>query len=372
MKRKVSELLLHCENDDYIPINKVGIADFAKENVVIKKIADKGVLELISRENKYVNLLRCNDDGFYTYEQSYKPDSSIIWFEDSVCKYNYDGELIGYAIYDTDECVTFPNRPVNVDTDGNIYVMLCKKEQVVIYKVILGSDDISHLEEKLKEREMEYQEEVQHIQSEVASTASTAPAYTRYQAFLRAISMTRLTWTVTSANKNTSLASGKVILPDYVANATVGSTVSGIPYCWGGFNGYESIGNNQKYSEACKGNAVAGNMCTETKVCVVGTVGLDCSGFASSVYGFAEKQGSGYFTTYGTLIDKSEMRYMDILVRSGHVMIYGGEFEYELSNGSTEIRWTVYDASTDTERTMERVVTQSYCREYVARNPWND
>lgn len=163
-----------------------------------------------------------------------------------------------------------------------------------------------------------------------------------------------------------------MILPDYVANAAVGSTVSGIPYCWGGFNGYESIGNNQKYSEACKGNAVAGNMCTETDKRIVGTVGLDCSGFASSVYGFTEKKGSYYFTTYGTSIDKSEMRYMDILVRSGHVMIYGGEFEYELSNGSTEIRWTVYDASTDAGRTMERVVTQSYCRNYVARNPWND
>jgi hypothetical protein len=205
--------------------------------------------------------------------------------------------------------------------------------------------------------------------SEVSYSSSRATAKER------AIEMMDYEWTVLANHKVTS--SSDVIVPAYVKNATAGTTVTGIPYCWGGYNGYSTDGSYSSFESVVTSTAyTAGNTKSVTDSHVWGTIGLDCSGFVCSAYAFSS--GTKYSTTslasFGCSVSQNELKPMDFLVKSRwHVVLYAG---YE--DGSVKkYEAVVSDVVSDTEaldgktKRNECNVTAMVSEGYVCRSPYH-
>lgn len=324
-------------------------------------------------EKEYVDTYFIGIDkygNFYTEEYKNVKDSSFIIMENSIHKYDQYGNEIGYAIYSTEDNVSFLRKPIKIDEEGNIYLMLCEKEQIGIYRVQLGTDDKSTLLDKVQEYQNEMELEYATYNIENYAYTTSAVSLTRYQVFLRAYQMERLNWTVSADNKDISGLTN-VSLPSYVANAKVGDTVMGIPYCWGGYNGYASINSDNlsmRFADVCKKDIVTGNM-TISGDHKTGTAGLDCSGFVASAYGsFTEKPGTTTLASYGTEISYDELKNMDFMVKSGkHAVLFASVEEID----GVEM-YNIYDSSIDTGKVAYRTVKKSYLSGYQARTVWDE
>ncbi len=203
---------------------------------------------------------------------------------------------------------------------------------------------------------------------ENVNTRSTwSISLTRSEVEARAASMANLQWTVKSNHKT---GGTNITVPSYVSSASVGSTVIGIPYCWGGFNGLDTCGTKTKFSEAALlSTQTAGNVNCSTSGHVTGTIGLDCSGFVSSAYGFTTKQSSGTLPDYATEIDWDDLKPMDFLCAEGrHVVLYHSK----VLNGST-YTYYIYDSSTNEGKVKYRAVTQEFFDryDYIPYTMWN-
>lgn len=173
---------------------------------------------------------------------------------------------------------------------------------------------------------------------------------TRSEVEARALAMANLEWTVQSNHKT---GGTNITVPSYVRNASVGSTVTGIPYCWGGFNGLDTCGTKTKFSEAALlSTQTAGNVNCSTSGHVTGTIGLDCSGFVSSAYGFTSKKSSGTLPDYATRIGWEDLKPMDFLCAEGHhVVLYHSSY----TDDKGKERINLYDCITTT---YENIVVQ--------------
>lgn len=198
---------------------------------------------------------------------------------------------------------------------------------------------------------------------------------TRSEVESRARAMANMQWTLMSSHK--SIYGDYVTIPAHISGASVGSTMTGIPYCWGGFNGLDTNGNWIKYSEAALLNRqTAGNIRTrddngnsighQTK-----TIGVDCSGFVSSAYGLTSRQSArGLANNYGNPIQYNQLRPMDFICKSGvHVVLYLSQ--YTDSNGN--IMYNIIDSSIEMGKVAIRAVPKSYYTSngYSCYTPWN-
>ncbi len=331
----------------------------------------KQLLELVKKEDVDIYFVGIDKYGnFYTEEYKNISNSSFIILENSIHKYDKTGKEIGYAIYNTEDNVSYPRKPIKIDENGNIYIMLCEQGYVGIYNVKLGTDDESTLLKKAIEYDKKIESEYAVYSNTRTSNSNSLVSLTRYQVFLRAYQMERLNWSVSADNKDISSLTN-VSLPRYVANAQVGERVSGIPYCWGGFNGYETIGSSNakmRFADVCKKDIVTGNVTTAGNY-KSGTAGLDCSGFVASAYGsFTTKPNTSALANYGTAISYDQLQSMDFMVKSGsHAVLFASITEVD----GVEM-FNIYDASIDTGKVAYRTVKKSYLSGYQARTVWSE
>lgn len=99
-------------------------------------------LKVLNFNNKTTSYLGCDETGFYIYELEHAPNGDNSYFESAVRKYDYDGNVTQYAIFDCNDCVSYPHHPV-LYVNGDIYFMKRKAKTVDIYKVTLGNADVS-------------------------------------------------------------------------------------------------------------------------------------------------------------------------------------------------------------------------------------
>lgn len=113
-----------------------------------------------------------------------------------------------------------------------------------------------------------------------------------------------------------------VILPSYVEDRKAGDVMYGIPYCHGGFNGYDTISSSwkkTKFSNIITEISSDGTLYTAGNIehhglCPL-TVGLDCSGFIGSAYGIDSKQSVSMLGNYGHRVSNAtDLRLMDSLL----------------------------------------------------------
>ncbi len=180
--------------------------------------------------------------------------------------------------------------------------------------------------------------------------SGTFTSLSRDDVFTRAQAMANFEWVVLEDHKqiNTNNPNSFITVPDYVMDADVGDVVVGIPYCWGGFNGYDN-GSSSFATVVQQSGKTAGNINTQGGGHQTNTIGLDCSGFVSSAYGFSSHWSSSDLCDDLTEIQFSQLRPMDMMgAPNVHVVLY---VSHSVGSGGA-ITYQIYDSCT----TMENVV----------------
>ncbi len=113
-----------------------------KYDVFTANINNKTVT--LDAKNKSMYYLGFDETGFYVFETEYNPYVMALTLETSLRKYDYNGNLIEYAIFDKSGSLTYPRQQV-LFVNGELYFMKCTSETVSVYKVTLGNADVSHL-----------------------------------------------------------------------------------------------------------------------------------------------------------------------------------------------------------------------------------
>lgn len=115
---------------------------------------------------------------------------------------------------------------------------------------------------------------------------------------------------------------------------TTAKQVAGIPYCWGGMNGWDTgtyTGSTEpnmiNFDTALSKGQTAGNVNTSAPGYVSGTAGLDCSGFISAMFKFNTKLSTSSIPSYFTKITWSQVAPGDIANYAGH-HVYMIKYKY--------------------------------------------
>ena len=224
------------------------------------------------------------------------PGSKTIDINTSVCKYDHNGELVGYSTIDYSKAFCFPLYDVYVAKDSTVYVMTCIEEGVEVRPLVFEKERPSfNLNNVIIDVEV--------------NTRSMNPltSYSRTDVRSRAMAAKTLTWTLTEGNNTIPSGSG-VILPSHIASAEIGDTITSIPYCDGGMHDSTTDFLNDKNAGYTTGN--------------IGdyyylTCGLDCSGYVSYTYGLSSHHGTGILIAdgYSGQSSLNNMKSMDFLVR---------------------------------------------------------
>lgn len=355
VEENVATYVSEYEASDFITLN------FAKSDsagfVIEDSYSDEHGLDL-DNSNKYVSAIGDDSSGnTYLLVKEYVELNGKIALETSIQKYSSNGEELGYAIINQDDWVIYPSKYVFVTEEGKVYLLSCKSDKTTVSEVVLGTSDKSKLSEMVES--LSVMSDMESDDSIIEPASFSTIGLTRSQVRARADNMATLKWTVTSANK-TSRAN--VTLPSYVANASVGTRLTGIPYCWGGFNGYDG---SNSFANLVSGNYTAGNVNISIPGYIGGTIGVDCSGYVSSAYGLSSKESTSTLAVSGRQINYSDLQQMDYLVSAGnHVVLY--------YYGPGTTYYHVYHAGTSAGKVTVSGYDVSYFvnNGYVARTPW--
>jgi Putative cell wall-binding domain len=119
-------------------------------------------------------------------------------------------------------------------------------------------------------------------------------------------------------------------LPDQLKDKTDSQQI-GIPYAWGGSDGFDTRSTNQwsNYFDAINKGAMAGNI-NYTGGYKSGTAGIDCSGFVQSTLKIpGEKQSTRTLGQYLTPISFYDLKNMDVLLLSSSHVVFFQSWVYD-------------------------------------------
>ncbi len=322
----------------------------------------------IDSENKVQNILGVKDGALVYQQYEYVPDVDMLFTELSVRKVQADGTET-YAIIDFSDWKAPATDPFYLSSDGKLYVMECIENGTVISEVVLRTTDKSQIE-TLKQKAEARRLEVKAQEESRSVNAETRFEHTDYRSVVenRAKQMMDYKWEVLPSHKVERPGMEAYIeIPYYVAGAANNSYVTGIPYCWGGYYGVFGSGYAYPTFASMVGltNKTAGNINSDYYTLVPDTIGLDCVGFLMCAYRMSgEKQLSGFYTGVGTSVALTNLKPMDIIAKSGHVMIYAG------MSGSNCVTYEAYvsgDGTGKACRNTTRTVASLSAGGYVGR-----
>lgn len=268
----------------------------------------------------------------YSLNTTLIKNCSVLAGEIMICASSEEGEFLGGYNIPTLECEWLPDNYVCFTEDGAVYVLLVKEEEVIVEKVELvkyPESQLAQIEKMAKNTEAGYKKSSDARIAE-KKTYTKAVALTRNEVYQRVVAIAEYEWMLTPQNTNLSLVTN-ARLPRYITNlielmegqADWELAMTGIPYCWGGFNSLYGTKSTRFSTVIAGGEYLAGNINT------VGeyrgdTAGLDCSGFVSSVFGTSWKLNTRHFADMGSLKkDLNALEQMDIFVApSDHIVIF--------------------------------------------------
>ena len=348
--------------DKYIYVNN----SFNMVNSNYRKATDNDVEYyrnenfLVNEQNKIdLNIIGEYDLGVIGVKSELNPNSISIDVETTIREYNKDGDVEGYALVQSDNWYSSPRRFAQVN-EGDTYLMQCLSDKVLIQKVSFNVSYESKISDSITEDTT--------TQAQTLKTYKTS-AYSRSEVMTRAGSMTGIEWTVKAGHKK--IRSGyNVTIPSSVGS--IGTTVTGIPYCYGGFFGLDAnsnSGHTGRFVDKINVNApdgalyTAGNTNGSTEAYVPYTIGIDCSGYVSSAYGLTSKMGTtGIYTDFKSIAE-SELQYGDLMCDPGnHVVI----FVSRTSDGG----YSIFDSSGPVGKAAARTVTSTYLNGYEPLTGW--
>ena len=146
--------------------------------------------------------------------------------------------------------------------------------------------------------------------------------------YKRALAIAGYEWTLTPECADLSVAKN-ARQPRYIESLVAQMTeedwkieMTGIPYCWGGFNSLYGT-KSQRFGTVIGNGYVAGNINTRGEYRKY-TAGLDCSGYVSTLFGTSWKLNTRHFADLGSKrLALSELERMDYFVAPGdHIVLF--------------------------------------------------
>ncbi|MBS4537655.1 hypothetical protein GOQ27_04220 [Clostridium sp. D2Q-11] len=361
-------ILVYDGNKLYDIINSkiISNSDVSVKSISPKKgkIKTKEGIEIdVAFEELYgsINIHNITKEGYIYTSVEDVADTSKILVEHTIRKYNKTGKLEGIAAIPMERYISFPNKYMNVTNNGDIYIMIIEENQVIISKVNLDKNFKSTLKQKKSEYSIEDEEKNTNDDDIIITPMYDPSIPSRSTVNSRANSMTGYKWTYNSSNGQHSSYS-YVTKPDYLVNTSYGSSLTGIPYCWGGFDGHDrsSTGSWSNFGSAMSMGKEAGNVYTSGSY-KSSTAGLDCSGFVSAALQFGSKYGTYGLNDMSDPISSSQLKYMDILIKPGsHVLFFYSWNSDKTVVNSKEATTSGYDKTKSYTRTWSWLSSNGY------------
>jgi len=281
------------------------------------------------------------EDNVYAVYTALVKDCSVLYGELTLQALSPDGDCLGSYILPVEEYKYLPGRYIQVLPNGNIYLLVPVKGAVEVRKVALKEMTESRfaaVSETASEVENEYASDARSRRNK-GKACKEKVKLTRKEAYKRAQAMAEYEWTLKKTHTDTSKVNENVILPREIqavkeANEEKSSwsvTMTGIPYCWGGFYALDMGYDDVIFKKAVKNGFVAGNV-NATEYYKYKTAGLDCSGYVGAALGIKTKINTTNLSDIGSKVsDIKKLEKMDILVYPGEHVI----FFYEWIDGAT-------------------------------------
>ena len=305
----------------------------------------------------------------YSMHTKLLENSSIISGELTLRAVSADGTLLGSYILPVEEYLYLPARYIQVHKNGNIYILIPKEGAVEVRKIALKETMQSKLDVLLAESK-----DWETKSARNAGTYKGKVELSREEVRERAQAMADYTWTLRKTNTRIEKSEKGVMLPRDIAaaakvnqeNSSWSVTMTGIPYCWGGFySPYGGVG-GKTFQKTLSQGFVAGNIDSKGYYKYL-TTGLDCSGYVTAALGFESKLSTTGLAGLGSkVLGTDKLQEMDILVYQGeHVIFFRG--------------WLDDATMLVSEATIRegKVVTHpkslnelAVCRKYQMRSPW--
>lgn len=303
--------------------------------------------ELITKEKRTEAVPEAAKDGGWDYSEYMGTDASgycyfantslikelsIIAGEISIGMQTAEGDCLGNYALPMGDYTYLPKRYMQITGEGNIYLFVPTEESFEIRKISVAGQQTTAMEQIKKEA---LRLEKNYTQQAKSMTKRNV-ALSRTEVLDRADEMLNYTWTL--QEKNTKLMYAEtIILPRYIAAIVEEKegeddwkvSMTGIPYCWGGFASPYNTSSKSRISYMLnKRNYTAGNIYSEEQY-IGGTAGLDCSGFVGTAYGIKEKINTSMLLGIGKkLTGMEQLQSMDMLLYPGnHVILYYDELE---------------------------------------------
>ena len=304
-----------------------------EDTFTVVKNADAGVASVssvssaeqwsLNAENKRISVHGAKNNALIYDQYECVPNVDMFFVEFSIRKVAADGSE-SYAIIDFSDWMVHPLEPTYLSSDGEVYLLEGFEDRVVISKIVFGTTDVSRMDELEALAEARRAEVARSEQVATMSTTSNVANVTRIDARKRAKEMIDYEWQVLANHKTSS--NSTVVVPRYVKEATTGTYVTGIPYCWGGYNGWESEDGYPSFASLVTSTAYTAGNTGDYEVST--TIGLDCSGYLSSVYNLPTKYNTAMFANYGHAVTQDQLKPMDFFVKrvgnAGHVSLFEG------------------------------------------------
>lgn len=323
-----------------------------------------------------VSVIGADSDGvLYVNHYERVTGTSLILSERTIRAYDKNGNVLGYARIDTENTEAFPLHNTFVTENGELYLMVCLKDHAEIQRVTLGSAYTSDI--------LELHAEARRIESEPKYTAKEEQeenfipnSITREELQDDAFAMAKLEWYLAPGNNETD--NNKVTVPDHIKKANIGDMLKGVPYCVGQYTTLD------RFTELQPLGYTTGNVSKGGYGRQPGTIGVDCSGFATVIYRLTQYHNTGAFKNFGTQIVPSAtvsavqaLQPMDYLLRrdvhgmANHMMLFLScdDGYYRIVDSDTEaqydnskVRWDRVSVHFDVEDNM---------RYYQGRSPYD-
>lgn len=251
------------------------------------------------------------------------------------------GEMYGVVRIPLEDYVEIPNKYYCITDKGILYLMVANENVLNIQEITFGTEYQSNIEQLLIQADEYQKNQILANTSAADNTLYTLAtqlytSLTRDQFGTRMESIAWYNWVYNSVNGLLTKVPYErrpyVVQPLQLCGLSSGTSVQGIPYCWGGFDSQYTVSSSAytSFSDAISKGYYAGNTSSHYGDHTAGTVGLDCSGFASAAYGFSSKYGTYSFAGQSTTTNIgraiSTPQAYDYYVKAGsHIVIYTGQ-----------------------------------------------
>ena len=211
--------------------------------------------------------------------------------------YNKDGKATGIARLPLEEMSMIPNKIVDINQRGEVFILVPKNAELVICKVELGRKFTSQINRwsvskgssnAIKDHSINFQSTTSSV---VYGGFKGYPiSQTRASVRNRAWQMINFSWTWRNRYdflpNGTPRPGGDATKPNQLKNLSEGAGVVGIPYTWGGWDSPWTWSDGQPWRSFAESlsyyttfGPLVGNISTTW---YSGSSGIDCSGFAAA------------------------------------------------------------------------------------------